>query len=130
MLAAMNIQTNTANLSKYTRLEPETVEEVKTQVSRRLAQLKPMSEFFNFKRFQKPESYAQFKSNLDFNVIYFSNNYLLLALILVGYFLITNLFLLFGVIFAVGGLKFIQLQNGNPLTISGVSVTTAQMWIT
>jgi hypothetical protein len=129
MLQAMNFQTSTANMSKYVRLEPESLDEIKTQVTSRFAQLKPIREFFDFKRIKKPQSYQEAKSNFDFNLAYFANNYLLAAVILVGYFLITNLFLLISVCFAVGGLKFIQIQNGNLLKIGQITVTTPQMWI-
>ncbi|KAI8901744.1 PRA1 family protein-domain-containing protein [Globomyces pollinis-pini] len=119
-----------SNLGSYAKLSPEQVENIKSETKKRLAGLRSWSEFFSYDRFIRPTDYNTFQTKLSFNVKYFQNNYLLIILVVVAYFLITNLWLLLSMVYFIGGYKFIlSLPTNQPSVILGVQVSQGQLWL-
>ena len=75
-----------------------------TSVSSRFANLRPISEFFDFKRISKPANFSEVQSRVNYNLGYFSSNYAAVFVMLSIYSLLTNLMLLFVIILVVGGM--------------------------
>lgn len=83
----------------------------------RFSNLKPISEFFDFKRLSKPSSFGEAQSRASYNLGYFSSNYAVVVLILSIYSLLTNLLLLFVILLVVGGMWGIGRLAGRDLTL-------------
>ncbi|KAJ3052546.1 hypothetical protein HK097_006077 [Rhizophlyctis rosea] len=118
------------DLGSYVRIDPQTWETVKAQGQARFAGLKPVSEFFDRNRMSKPQSLNVFTTRLNFNLIYFQNNYILITLLCTIYLLFTNLSLLLGILFLIGAFKFVNSMNPNEPTRlpGGVMVTRTQLY--
>jgi hypothetical protein len=97
-------------------------------ISTRFANLKPISEFFDFKRLSKPANFGEVQSRVNYNLSYFSSNYVVVALMLGIYSLITNLPLLFDIIFVGAGMFVIKKLNGRDLELGFARLTTSQMY--
>ncbi|KAI5304748.1 hypothetical protein KEM55_009287, partial [Ascosphaera atra] len=69
----------------------------------RFANLRPLSEFFDFKRISKPANFGEVQSRVNYNLSYFSSNYAVLFVMYSIYGLLTNLTLLFVIALVVGG---------------------------
>lgn len=85
----------------------------------RFSNLKPISEFFDFKRLSKPSSFSEVQSRASYNLGYFSSNYAVVVLMLSIYSLLTNLLLLFVILLVVGGVWGIKRLDGRDLAIGG-----------
>ncbi|MCJ1384826.1 hypothetical protein MMC17_007944 [Xylographa soralifera] len=104
-------------------------EQVRSQsFGQRFANLKPISEFLDLKRLSKPANFAEVQSRVNYNVGYFSTNYLGVALMLGVYSLLTNLTLLFDIIFVGAGLFGIKKLNGRDLDVGFARATTSQLY--
>ncbi len=99
-----------------------------TSVSSRFANLRPISEFLDFKRISKPANFGEVQSRVNYNLSYFSSNYAAIIVMLSIYSLLTNLALLFDIVFIVGGMYGIGKLNGNDLQIGSLRATTAQLY--
>ncbi|KAJ3267931.1 hypothetical protein HDV01_003717 [Terramyces sp. JEL0728] len=109
--------------STLTDIQPEAISTIKT----RLNSIRSFSDFFSKERFSFPSDINTFKTRTSFNIIYFQNNYLLISVIVVAYFLITNLWLLFSGLFFFGGFKLVA---GKPdgITLFDQKYSQAQLW--
>ncbi|KAH0553110.1 hypothetical protein GP486_006701 [Trichoglossum hirsutum] len=107
-------------------------ESVRSQsITSRFANLKPISEFLDFKRLSKPASFSEIQTRVNYNLGYFSSNYAVVFVMLSIYSLLTNLVLLFVIILVVGGMYGIGKLGGRDLEIPGVTrVTTSQLYTT
>ncbi|KAJ3413295.1 hypothetical protein HDV05_008212 [Chytridiales sp. JEL 0842] len=117
---------------QYMKLDPNTLENIKSQGAARIRKLKPLSEFFDRNRFSKPANTAMFSARLTANLSYFQSNYLLFALLAVTYSLITNLWLLFVVVFVGVGYRIVSAVPPNePLSLFGgkVVMSQSQAWV-
>jgi PRA1 family protein 1 len=94
----------------------------------RFANLKPISEFFDFKRLSKPNNFGEVQSRVNYNLGYFSSNYAVLALILALYSLLTNFWLLFDIIFVSVSMFIIKKLNGRDLELGFTRLTTSQLY--
>ncbi|MCJ1387800.1 hypothetical protein MMC18_000643 [Xylographa bjoerkii] len=104
-------------------------EQVRSQsFGQRFANLKPISEFLDLKRLSKPASFAEVQSRVNYNIGYFSTNYAGVALMLGVYSLLTNLTLLFDIIFVGVGLFGIKKLNGRDLDVGFGRATTSQLY--
>ncbi|MCJ1431724.1 hypothetical protein MMC27_001079 [Xylographa pallens] len=104
-------------------------EQVRSQsFGQRFANLKPISEFLDLKRLSKPANFAEVQSRINYNVGYFSTNYAGVALMLGVYSLLTNLTLLFDIIFVGVGLFGIKKLNGRDLDVGFARATTSQLY--
>ncbi|KAI2024531.1 Prenylated Rab acceptor 1, partial [Ophidiomyces ophidiicola] len=84
-------------------------------VSSRFANLRPISEFFDVKRLSKPANFGEMQSRLNYNLSYFSSNYIVIFIMLGIYSLLSNLLLLFVIILIIGGTYGIGKLEGRDL---------------
>lgn len=97
-------------------------------LSTRFANLRPISEFLDVKRFSKPANFAEAQSRINYNLGYFSTNYLCVFIMLSIYSLITNLTLLFVILLVVGGTYGIGKLEGRDLDVGFLRATTSQLY--
>ena len=97
-------------------------------IGTRFANIKPLSEFFDFKRLSKPGNFGEIQSRVNYNLGYFSSNYTVVALMLGVYSLLTNFALLFDIIFVSAGLFVIKKLNGRDLELGFARLTTSQLY--
>lgn len=83
----------------------------------RFSNLKPLGEFFDFKRLSKPSNFGEVQSRASYNLGYFASNYAVVFTMLSIYSLLTNLLLLFVILLVVGGMWGIGRLGGRDLTI-------------
>lgn len=104
-------------------------ETVRSQsISSRFSNLKPISEFLDLKRFSKPNDFGEIQSRVNYNLGYFSSNYAAVAVMLSIYSLLTNLTLLFDILFVCGGLWGIKKLDGRDLELGFARATTSQLY--
>ena len=99
-----------------------------TSVSSRFANLRPISEFFDFKRVSKPANFSEVQSRVNYNLGYFSSNYAAVFVMLSIYSLLTNLLLLFVIVFVVGGMFGIGKLQGADLDVGFARATSSQLY--
>jgi len=97
-------------------------------VASRFANLKPISEFFDFRRLSKPQNLGEAQGRLNYNLGYFSSNYAGIIAMLSIYALISNWALLFFIFLVVGGMWTIGKLGGQDLVIGNWRATTSQMY--
>ena len=117
-------------MNQYLKIDAQSWEYLKNEGQNRVKSLKPWTDFFDRSRFSKPASFQQFSERLHFNMSYFENNYILLLLIVIAYFLITNLWLLFSVLFLIGGYKWLgSLPANQPFKIGSAMFNVTHLWL-
>ena len=94
----------------------------------RFANLKPISEFLDLKRLSKPANFGEVQSRVNYNLSYFSSNYFAVALMLTIYSLLTNIALLFDMVFMGVGLFAIKKLDGRELELGFARLTTSQLY--
>ncbi|KAF2142167.1 uncharacterized protein K452DRAFT_27669 [Aplosporella prunicola CBS 121167] len=99
-----------------------------TSLSTRFANLKPVSEFFDIKRVSKPQNFGEVQSRVNYNLGYFSSNYFAIFVMLSIYSLLTNLWLLFDIIFVGGGMWGINKLQGADLDLGFTRATSQQLY--
>lgn len=97
-------------------------------LSTRFANLKPISEFLNLSRLSKPPNFGEVQSRVNYNLGYFSSNYVAVAIMLLIYSLLTNLTLLFDLVFVSVGLFGIKKLDGKDLELGFTQATTSQLY--
>ena len=97
-------------------------------IGTRFANLKPISEFLDLKRLSKPANFGEVQSRINYNLGYFSSNYGAVAIMLGIYSLLTNLTLLFDILFVGVGLFGIKKLDGRDLELGFMRATTAQLY--
>jgi hypothetical protein len=97
-------------------------------VGSRFSNLKPISDFFDFKRVSKPANFSEVQSRVNFNLDYFSSNYVVVFIMLSIYSLLSNFLLLFVICFVVGGLYGIRKLDGRDLELGFTRATTSQLY--
>jgi hypothetical protein len=97
-------------------------------ITSRFANLRPVTEFFDVKRISKPANFSEVQSRVNYNLGYFSSNYAVVFVMLSIYSLLTNLTLLFVILFVVGGMYGIGKLQGNDLEIASWRATTSQLY--
>lgn len=97
-------------------------------LSARLSNLKPISDFFDFKRFSKPANFSEIQSRVNYNLGHFSSNYALVFAMLSIYSLLTNFLLLFVIFLVVGGMWGIGKLEGRDLEIAGFKASSSQLY--
>lgn len=101
-----------------------------TSVSSRFANLRPISEFFDFKRVSKPANIGEIQGRVNYNLAYFSSNYAAVFTMLSIYSLLTNLMLLFVIVLVVGGMYGIGKLQGNDVQLGSWRASTSQLYTT
>ncbi|KAI3316774.1 PRA1 family protein-domain-containing protein [Xylariaceae sp. AK1471] len=99
-----------------------------TSLSSRFANLKPIGEFLDFKRFSKPANFAEVQLRVNYNLSTFSSNYAVVFVLLGIYALYQNPLLLFDIILLVGGLSLLGRLNGQDVTIGTFTATSSQLY--
>ncbi len=94
----------------------------------RIANLRPISEFFDVKRISKPANFSEVQSRVNYNLGHFSSNYAAVFVMLTVYGLLTNWALIFFIVFVVVGMWGIGKLQGNDLDIGVVRATTSQLY--
>ncbi|KAL1920600.1 uncharacterized protein VTP21DRAFT_977 [Calcarisporiella thermophila] len=91
--------------------------------------LRPMGEMFDKNRISKPNNFQEVTQRWNANLPYFKANYLLLVLGLIIYVIITNLWLLFTLIFLLLGFAFVSTRPANePIMLGTYPVTHKQLY--
>lgn len=104
-------------------------ESVRSQsISTRFANLKPISEFLDLKRLSKPTNFGEVQGRVNYNLGYFSSNYVAVAVMLGIYSLLTNLTLLFDMLFVGVGLWGIKKLDGQDLELGFTRATSSQLY--
>lgn len=96
----------------------------------RFSNLRPVGEFFDFKRLSKPQNFSEVQSRVNYNLGYFSSNYAVLFVMLSLYALLTNWLLLFDIILVVFGMYGIGRLEGRDLEVGSFKATTSQLYTT
>lgn len=99
-----------------------------TSLSTRFANLRPISEFLDVKRLSKPANFGEAQSRVNYNLSYFSSNYAVVFVMLSIYSLLTNLVLLFDMVFVSCGLYGINMLQGRDLDLGFSRFTTSQLY--
>ena len=97
-------------------------------IGARFANLRPISEFFDFKRLSKPNDFSDVQSRVNYNLGYFTSNYVVVSLMLALYSLLNNFALLFVIVFMTFGLFVIKKLNGRDLELGFTRLTTSQLY--
>ena len=97
-------------------------------VTSRFANLKPVSEFFDFKRLSKPQNFGEVQSRVNYNLSYFSSNYAVVFVMLSIYSLLTNKLLLFVIGLVIGGMYGIGKLGGRDLEVGPIRATASQLY--
>ncbi|KAM0462544.1 hypothetical protein ACHAPV_004022 [Trichoderma viride] len=97
-------------------------------LSGRFSNLRPISEFFDFKRLSKPANFGEVQSRVNYNLGHFSSNYAVLFVMLSLYALLTNWLLMFDIILVVFGMWFIGKLDGRDLEIGSFKATSSQLY--
>ncbi|KAJ1327597.1 Prenylated Rab acceptor 1 [Microdochium nivale] len=99
-----------------------------TSMSSRFANMRPVKEFFDFKRLSKPENFGEVQSRISYNLGTFSSNYALVFVLLSIYALVTNSLLLIDVILFVCGLWLLGRLDGQDLVVGTFQATSSQLY--
>lgn len=97
-------------------------------IGSRFANLRPVGEFFDIKRLSKPANFGEVQSRINYNLSYFSSNYMVIGVMLAIYGLISNMWLLFDMIFVGCSLFIIKKLDGRDLELGFTRLTTAQLY--
>jgi len=97
-------------------------------LSGRFSNLRPISEFFDFKRLSKPANFGEVQSRVNYNLSHFSSNYAVVFVMLSIYALLTNWLLLFDIILVVVGMWFIGRLDGQDLEIGTFRASSSQLY--
>ncbi|KAJ8099669.1 prenylated rab acceptor PRA1 [Lipomyces tetrasporus] len=95
----------------------------------RMGNIRPVSEFFDFKRVSKPKNMNEVQKRVTYNLSYFSANYLIVFAMLSVYSLLTNMLLLFVLVFVSASLYGINYLQGADLNLGFVRLTTSQLYV-
>lgn len=98
------------------------------RLSTRLSNLRGVTEFFDFKRISRPAGVGELQTRASYNLSYFASNYAIIIAMLSIYSLLTNLLLLFVLVFAVGGVYGISFLEGRDLQLGVARLSTGQMY--
>ncbi|KAJ9626337.1 Prenylated Rab acceptor 1 [Taxawa tesnikishii (nom. ined.)] len=97
-------------------------------IANRFANLKPISEFLDFKRLSKPQNFGEVQNRVNYNLAYFSSNYAAVFVMLSVYTLLTNWLLFFDIVLVIGGMFGIGKLQGRDLDVGFFRATTSQLY--
>ncbi|AAS51688.1 ADL232Wp [Eremothecium gossypii ATCC 10895] len=121
-----------SNISQASRLADSiNVDRIKTElgsIPSRLSTMRPPREFFNVRRFSKPQNFGEVQSRVGYNLRYYSTNYTAIVILLFIYTLLTNLLLFFVIVFVVAGFTGINRLQGADLSTPFGPITTSQLY--
>ncbi|KAI0780082.1 prenylated rab acceptor PRA1 [Fomes fomentarius] len=94
----------------------------------RLSALRSPAEFFDYNRVSRPADLNQATHRISYNTRYFSGNYGLVVALLAVYAVITNYYLIFAVLFLVGGFTAINRFAPDPIQVGENTVTQKSLY--
>ncbi|KAI4528586.1 prenylated rab acceptor PRA1 [Schizophyllum commune Loenen D] len=94
----------------------------------RLSALRSPTEFFDYTRVSKPESFNVATQRITYNTRYFSGNYVIIIAMLSVYAVITNPLLLISVGFLVGGFMAINKWAPEPMQVGEHTITQKHLY--
>ncbi|RKP32535.1 hypothetical protein METBISCDRAFT_25765 [Metschnikowia bicuspidata] len=97
-------------------------------VQSKVAKLRPPQEFFDVNRISKPASFGETQSRVGYNLGYFQTNYIAVVSFFSVYALLSNLLLLFVIIFLASGVYGISKLDGQNLVLPVGRFTTSQLY--
>jgi len=97
-------------------------------IAQRFSNLKPIGEFFDFKRLSKPRDFADVQARVNYNLGYFSSNYAVVFVMLTIYALLANTWLLFDIVFVSASMWIVGRLGGRDLEIGNFRATTSQLY--
>ena len=97
-------------------------------IAQRFSNLKPISEFLDFKRLSKPRDFGDVQTRVNYNLGYFSSNYAAIFVMLSIYALLTNTWLLFAIVFVSVSMWVVGRLGGRDLEIGTFRATTSQLY--
>jgi hypothetical protein len=97
-------------------------------LSGRFSNLRPVGEFLDFKRLNKPANFAEVQSRVNYNLSHYSTNYAVVFAMLSIYALVSNPLLLFDIILVIAGMYLIGLLDGRDLQIGTFHATSSQLY--
>ncbi|KAG2202330.1 hypothetical protein INT46_010334 [Mucor plumbeus] len=93
----------------------------------RLANIRPLGDFFDKNRISFTTNFHTISQRWNYNLQYFSANYLVIILLLGIYAIITSWWLVFTIAFLFGGFFLISRLDG-PLTIGGAALSPSTLY--
>jgi len=99
-----------------------------TSITSRYHSLRPLTDFFDFKRVSRPENLSEAQSRISFNIGHFSSNYTLVFVLLSIYTVFQSGWLMFAICYISVGTWVIGRLNGQDLEIGNFRATTTQLW--
>ncbi|KAI8099246.1 PRA1 family protein-domain-containing protein [Halteromyces radiatus] len=96
----------------------------------RLSNVRPVTDFFDKNRINFTSSFPTITKRWNYNLNYFSANYMLIMVALSIYAIITNWWLLFTVAFIIGGFYLISRISGPGLEIGGNTIPSSTLYAT
>ncbi|CAH2448366.1 Putative protein involved in ER to Golgi transport [Komagataella phaffii CBS 7435] len=97
-------------------------------ISNKFANMKPPQEFFDFRRVSKPANFGEVQQRVAYNLGYFQANYIAIVALLSTYSLLTNLLLLFVIVFTIAGVYGIAALQGQELELGFTRLNTSQLY--
>lgn len=97
-------------------------------LSSRFSNLKPISEFLDFKRISKPANFSEMQNRVNYNLSYFSSNYMVMFVMLTVYTLLTSWLLFFDILLVIGGMWGIGKLQGRDLDLGFVRASVSQLY--
>lgn len=99
------------------------------RVVSQLSAFRSPMEFLNIKHMSRPANFGEAQTRASYNLSHYSGNYAAIIAMLSIYSLLTNLGLLFLIVFVVGGLFGIGKLQGQDLNLGFARFNTAQLYI-
>ncbi|SCV00957.1 LAME_0G13080g1_1 [Lachancea meyersii CBS 8951] len=125
----MNQLSQLSNFSRYAdNLSVERIKAEMQSMQSKLSTLRPAQEFFNVKKVSKPQNFGELQSRVAYNLRHFSTNYALIVGLLSIYTLLTNLLLLFVLVFVFFGLYGINKLEGQDLVTPFGAFKSSQLY--
>jgi hypothetical protein len=94
----------------------------------RFANMRGPGDFFDFRRVSKPSGFGEAQTRMNYNLGYFSSHYLAIFAMLSIYALFSNPWLIFLIVFVVGGMWGIGKLQGEDLQILDRRYSTSQLY--
>ncbi|CAM9024798.1 unnamed protein product [Wickerhamomyces anomalus] len=94
----------------------------------KFSNIRPPQEFFDIKRLSKPTNFGDLQSRISYNLKYYQTNYAIIVSMLSIYSLLTNLLLLFVIVFVGLGVLGISKLQGSDLEIGPLKLTNSQLY--
>ncbi|PIL36161.1 hypothetical protein GSI_01821 [Ganoderma sinense ZZ0214-1] len=101
---------------------------IKSLRETRFSALRAPTEFFDFNRVSRPADLNQATHRISYNTRYFSGNYGLIVASLAVYALLTNVLLIFAVLFLVGGFAAINRFAPDPIQVGDHVITQKSLY--